>query len=72
MKHKLCIDCKYIVLAKGKATQFAKCGYNRPTSLVDGAPAPEEELSYCSNERKNRDGCNTAALHFAAKESANV
>ena len=55
---KLCINCKHVVLPKlHDNNETARCGYNRPISLVTGLLAPIDSLPWCNVNRLPSQPC---------------
>ena len=71
---KLCINCKHHVVDPDvPKSKYARCGYNRPVSLVDGQPVPVNDLSFCSSQRIgfiSKLNCGTEGQFF--EEATNV
>jgi len=67
---KLCINCKHILYSEvlPDDREFARCGYDRPISLVTGRLRGIPDLPYCSTERLPSSRCKPAGENWVAAD----
>ena len=66
---KLCITCKHILPGlAGKTNENARCGFERPTSLVTGLLAAIEVLPFAELDRRTTGRCTPLANNWEAAD----
>ena len=67
---KLCINCIHILNSEvlPDDQEYARCGFDRPISLVTGLLRTIPELPYCSTERLPSSRCKPAGEKWAAAD----
>jgi len=66
---KLCIHCKHILPdSLGKINQTARCGYDRPISLVTGLLREPDTLPFAELERRPTGACSLSAVRWEAAD----
>ena len=63
---KLCINCTHWLRSEAspKDSEFSRCGFERPISLVTGELAPIITLPYAETERRAAGRCTPLGEHY--------
>jgi hypothetical protein len=63
---KLCINCKYCLASTALPDdyEYARCGFDRPSSPVTGLLRSIPELPYCSSDRSRSGRCTLEAINW--------
>ena len=67
---KFCITCKYCLPSEARPldSEYSRCGFERPISLVTGNLKPILDLPFCSGERVLHGRCSYTANNWEAAD----
>jgi len=67
---KFCITCKYCLPSEARPldSEYSRCGFERPISLVTGNLKPILDLPFCSGERALHGRCSYTANNWEAAD----